>query len=55
MNKGEDQANVIDVKKNLHQSINVIKKNMNMVSGEEKEEEFVEVEEGEGDINAIMT
>jgi len=28
---------------------------MNMVSGEEKEEEFVEVEEGEGDINAIMT
>jgi len=28
---------------------------MNMVSGEEKEEEFVKVEEGEGDINAITT
>ena len=26
-----------------------------MVSGEEKEEEFVEVEEGKGDINTIMT
>ena len=27
---------------------------MNMVSGEEKKEEFLKVEEGEGDINAIM-
>ena len=27
---------------------------MNIMSGEEKEEEFLEVEEGEGDINAIM-
>jgi hypothetical protein len=28
---------------------------MNMMSGEGKEKEFLEVEEGEGDINAIMT
>ena len=53
MNKEEGQVSVSSVKRSLHQVIKVIKKNLNIINGEEEEgEQFLEVKKG--DNNVIM-